>query len=85
MSPGSLFCYVIKGEQLQKSVNLSASRGGGLRQPSVWNQQGCGLGDFSRAASVLEFTVGLYFDFIVWITASNVIQLVEACSQKVPF
>jgi len=29
-SPGSLFCYIIKGKQLHKSFNLAA---GGLRQP----------------------------------------------------
>ena len=26
-SPGSLFCYVVKGKQLHKSLNLHAARG----------------------------------------------------------
>jgi len=49
-SPGSLFCYTIKGKQLHKSFNLAA---GGLRQPPwrariTWARGGvnsCSTGD----------------------------------------
>jgi len=37
-SPGSLFCNVIKGKQLQKSLNLSGRGGEGVA-PTPWGQK----------------------------------------------